>query len=555
VALIRAYTSDWLYNAGLVGFINIIENNEEKVLIKKDYIEFDSELLDGFEKKYFNYFIQTYERFISYTKIIELEDYINDFDLNNITEASLKTLNEFIDDVKKKLTSNSYKSAYLVITDKSVDLESEAKELSKISKTKKQEYKYLIISINNEFVRLRKIINYLKINEVKEKIAAKNIIYDYIQPYWSDVSFLNKNNSKKDMYEEYNRHFISTTKEYLSHDTKVGRYSCYTCENKLPSLGEAFDLTWLTKMGADVSRKTSHFWNFNSDCYICPVCNLIYSCITAGFTNIKGNGIFVNDNTSVMALISANRNALSKESNIDNLEEEIYYNIASHLIQTNVEKAPKEIDNIQIVKFDVNNDSRPYTFNLLSKHILETMTNNRDALRILMKLKVKITDKYYINLYKEVIKALYEGKHLFYLISQLIYIELSKERKYMAPIFDILVINNSYLTRGGKRKMVPFNEIKNFRKYGSDLRKAYDGNQKLSGISYRLLNALKTKNVEKFMETLINSYMYHRKPIPPEFISALNDDERFQTIGYAFLIGLLGENEIRNDRDGVINEN
>ncbi|PGA50867.1 hypothetical protein COL84_29055, partial [Bacillus pseudomycoides] len=85
------------------------------------------------------------------------------------------------------------------------------------------------------------------------------------------------------------------------------------------------------------------------------------------------------------------------------------------------------------------------------------------------------------------------------------------------------------------------------------------GNEnKLSGITYRLLNALKLKNSHRFMDTLVNAYMYKGQQIPMNFVQALHDEMKFQTIGYAFLLGLQGEQqklekgeEIKNAKKGV----
>mgnify|MGYP001571694009 CR=1 FL=1 len=89
------------------------------------------------------------------------------------------------------------------------------------------------------------------------------------------------------------------------------------------------------------------------------------------------------------------------------------------------------------------------------------------------------------------------------------------------------------------------------------LRKKYieiNSESKLSGITYRLLNALKTKDNSKFMDTLINAYMYSGKEIPIEFTKGLINSDILQAIGYAFLIGLQGE-ENSKKKEGEVNEN
>ena len=81
---------------------------------------------------------------------------------------------------------------------------------------------------------------------------------------------------------------------------------------------------------------------------------------------------------------------------------------------------------------------------------------------------------------------------------------------------------------------------------GYYLKKEYESKNtqdKLRGITYRLLNALKTSNIEMFMDTLLNCYLYVEKPVPSIFLDVLKNDDDFKTIGYAFIAGLLSESK------------
>lgn len=85
----RVYLSDWLFNAGIIGFLSILfegkedlkegENtlsNGRTIYIGKNYIEFEREVLEGFSDKYFNSAYERYrrtDRFIDYCREI-LED-------------------------------------------------------------------------------------------------------------------------------------------------------------------------------------------------------------------------------------------------------------------------------------------------------------------------------------------------------------------------------------------------------------------------------------------------------------------------------------------------
>ena len=58
---IKVYLNDWFYNAGIVGFLRILEENHDEFAIRRNnYIEFDTEDLRNFHKYYFNYFFKKY---------------------------------------------------------------------------------------------------------------------------------------------------------------------------------------------------------------------------------------------------------------------------------------------------------------------------------------------------------------------------------------------------------------------------------------------------------------------------------------------------------------
>ncbi|MGB4608156.1 MAG: hypothetical protein WBI62_06650 [Sedimentibacter sp.] len=50
---VRLYLDDWLFNSGLVGFYNILKKSEDRVTVGENYLEFDIEVLDKFDEKYF----------------------------------------------------------------------------------------------------------------------------------------------------------------------------------------------------------------------------------------------------------------------------------------------------------------------------------------------------------------------------------------------------------------------------------------------------------------------------------------------------------------------
>ncbi|TAH60530.1 MAG: type I-B CRISPR-associated protein Cas8b1/Cst1 [Gottschalkiaceae bacterium] len=165
----------------------------------------------------------------------------------------------------------------------------------------------------------------------------------------------------------------------------------------------------------------------------------------------------------------------------------------------------------------------------------------------MLKVKVKVSEDYWINVYQEVLKRLYNNENQFNLIG-----ELFKYKVNPYYLYVILIINTDYM--GGKMELNQKDDFKKkvdlSRYFGLQLRKAYlakDNENKIESLSYRLLNAVKTKNSARFADILINSYMYVEKEIPSIFIDTLKDKDLLQSYGYGFLLGLQGSSMKKNN--------
>lgn len=104
----RIYLEDWAYNAGIVGFINILENsNKDFVITNKNYIEFDTKIIYDFHECYFKYFMQKYD--IAKKTKMRIEENIkgiskclniieNNPDKEKEQKSRIKTLEKYIKD-------------------------------------------------------------------------------------------------------------------------------------------------------------------------------------------------------------------------------------------------------------------------------------------------------------------------------------------------------------------------------------------------------------------------------------------------------------------------
>lgn len=69
----KIYTREWFYNAGIIGFLRILEHSQKDfVNIQENYIEFDTKDLKDFAQDYFQYFFDIYNVAKKITEKIEV---------------------------------------------------------------------------------------------------------------------------------------------------------------------------------------------------------------------------------------------------------------------------------------------------------------------------------------------------------------------------------------------------------------------------------------------------------------------------------------------------
>ena len=568
---------DWLFNAGLLGFINILgeeakDNGELEIDDKNRLIRFSRKVLENFEYKYFDFFIKRYGKTLTYGKILEFDKYIDEFEENGKKIRSideLKMINDKITFFKAKIKSESYKKAYDFIekngTNKILQME---KELKKIKEPKENIAEISNDDVKNNLKIMKEIIDFFKKKitdkegNVKNYLAAKNIAYVIINNAWSSVSFLNRANAAKDIYEEYKSYFVEPALEYVNADKSKFKYKCVISNMQMKDYKNT--LGFLNDTGFDVSRKPSHVWNFVNDIAVTPLVTLVYSCVPAGFIYGADKGIFVNANHNIDQLCNINNgiayNILEDESEEKNIN--LYKNLLKE-IKKEKDNTKYELSDIQIVKFE----EEHYKFTLLSRNILKLLSENKEKLDDLLD-KWYLIDKRYFNIYDTTITELLNNQNLFSLINKLCYYKISKAKLSckLKNIEDLLKINLDYIRRLKKMDKQGIVEKEESKKTSEELtekdifyirrdamifREEYikkSGNdKKIGSLLYRLQNALRINNVDMFMDALISAHAYAGKNISSLFAKALLNDENFQTLGHGFLLGLLGEDKSKNE--------
>lgn len=91
--------------------------------------------------------------------------------------------------------------------------------------------------------------------------VLKDIVYNFIQPYWSGIAFLNKTKNKDAFAQTFEDEFIAPI---LSYKPKKGKkvYHCLQCDAVLPGAPTNASMAWINDVGVDVKRKNKRFLEF-----------------------------------------------------------------------------------------------------------------------------------------------------------------------------------------------------------------------------------------------------------------------------------------------------
>uniref|UniRef100_UPI00260ADFED Cas8a1 family CRISPR/Cas system-associated protein n=1 Tax=Brachyspira sp. TaxID=1977261 RepID=UPI00260ADFED len=403
----------FLFNAGVVGFIEVLEESKakkgESLENKKDYY-FEGQTL--FVKKNFllntdlsqMYIDTTVKKFGDKTNISESIKKI-DIILND------KENKDFKDDIKNIIDyfskAKSIKTGLEILLSNgiSVNIQKNIENIKEIINAKKldiEKIKSYLKEIKSDFKNSK---------DVRNTLLMKNIMYTKINQFWENKAFLLPANSKKDIKEMFYKSFEDPLKELININ-KEYNYNCVVCNE---SINKDIDTTFLFEVGVDTNRKKSAFWNYNPDSFICALCNYIYACTPLGFIDISNSMIFVNQNDSIDTLIKMNR-----KIDFTNNEENKTYTAYNEIIRRLLAEKTKELKSIQVIVRDKNH----YLFNTIGKDSLQIIESMKKELNYIAKIKsVKITDDYWIDIYKDCLENILNFRNQWNLIFKLLKIE------------------------------------------------------------------------------------------------------------------------------------
>ncbi len=593
--------NDWFYNAGLIGFLRIMEKyQKDAIIIQDNYVEFDTNSLKEFHQYYFQYLFEIYD--IAKTMEKRMDESFNRMkQYLEIQSEDKKELNEAKEKLKKekKYIKDSIKKQMDKIKKFDQKIENEiAEEYNKIDAIKEKEQIEELESIFN------KIKQCLYKDHINKKITTNLFKSILSKKYFGAPSFLNviKNSASYEeqvnlMYRDYISNIIETG--YLK-DFIDDKYTLENLEEHIENLNQELITKEMFKIYTDIKKKyiekgrqineikeyiekdvfkicylcadehciTSNysesnflpiavssenmknfFWNQKINYQICDMCKLIMFCIPMGLTTItkitrdnqkyeeKDILSFVNYDTSIENLLKTNNNFASK-SKKDRYMDSPYADLLIDIVEQEKDISKWQLENIFVVEIDAE---------YLAYSRIEYFRITRP---------VAIFFKEYAD------KSLMKIKDYRLKTQMVDKIMKNKDTKYIINDKIRDVIKNKY---GGYETFLASKtrmEIKSIQKGERNMSEMEKQNKKLvalysigteiheelkkkgtenklDGYVYKMLNCVKTGNKKEFMDNVIRLHMALGKDVSPIFLDVMKEEQfDFATIGHSFLSGL-----------------
>ena len=479
--------------------------------------------------------------------------------LDKITEGEWspeKAEKEDLKFINDKLLSNSYQAGFENIKDKI-----KAPDVYLKLKKEKLSDKLPVEELQK---RLSELQEFLKQPKCEETFIMKSVVYTYINRFWDGKCFLLRANAKKDMWELFEKDFSEPFRSYLKADHKKAKDLCIDCGEPM-NTKEKVSIAFMNEIGDDFTRKRSAFWDCKVDAFLCPGCTFVYALSPLGFRLFVNKFVFMNINNDIHALLDVNSKNGTDSIEGEKKEDEKYSQWFARTINILLKEKTKEISNIQVILRGIRAEDR-YLLGIVHKSMLDiiSMPGTSNALQLLGKYPyIKIKNEF-VNIHEIVVINLLQYRNQYQLLDKVLKaaVETGSLNFYVNCIYEIQLRSEIvYYTEEEKRKEIAM--YTSMKKSGADLRRAImsakgeSSGECLRGMEYQLLNALSVRNVEKFMDIVLRLYSAYgsRKNengqellIPTGLVQMLGNSEKFTRYGYAFVMGLEGCYEKKEEK-------
>lgn len=538
---LKVYLSDWLFNAGILGFIRIhsIRDTDiwRSIKIGEDgtYIEFSRDIMHGFTNKFFETAFQFHGKYDSIK--LWLEEIKNDL-------ARYSQNGDIVPLAKKfKIAS----------PDEQIIIKVGMSELAKRWKGVAYEsFKKIKKSDTNNIRDLIQLIaELLEILTNEREFFVQKEVQTFLRGIIGSGSFLNKS-IDRNQKQIFKRDFEAPIATASNKPDKT--FNCIHCNVRHAKKNTIFSTGLVFYQGLN-KDSVNFVWGFDPNLPLCEICELIYFCHWAGFTKGFKNKsyLFVNDDSNVHDLWRKNQ-LLTRELEKDRKENILINYFHELLVQEETIKSIFALQNICIVDVDLEKEIMPKVMSLyVSRRQAQYIKANHDKLRWQSTRFYKIKDDYN-NILREFLDLALSNRLSYNFAIRLLkyFLQSRNEAKgYVTVNYSplnllniVVLIHEFNRTVKQKNTNMELKSIRYIYYLGNNMRKYFieqKAENKINSIAYRLLNAVRSSDQSTFLNILLRIYIGANMPVPKNLVNSLENDEKFQIIGLSYINGLLGE--------------
>ncbi len=529
----KVYLRDWYYNAGIVGFLNVLSEGKmnieeikqdfsDNLTIEDNYLEFDSNILSNFYEKYKKLAFDMFFDIDSYKEKIEklinkIHDSSAKINKKMLQETALngKIVNCFIKTIYGKDLNELFAGNNILVEVEDV------KNILNGFNSNLNVYEYLLDNNGDDFIAY--FLNY----EVTKRICS----YEKIPKY---LDQLNKNKSDTLL---------------IKNDQK-----CYICGK----LKKEYDIdNAITQILGFNTDNSNWIWGFQpSKTKICSLCALIYSCALHGmvFLNRKVDKRYktffytLNRNSDIFTLYNSFWIFKEKINQKENQNKPFYTILQEVTLELVRRQAQAVIENINFIEIEENQFGGQSTkaYNIYNYNITKNLAEFIQTIGETGVPKGFYIDRdIYLDVGEEILKKTLEQTLGFSDLSRYFeyFIRSFETKSKNTAKFSISKITRYIIkyinkTKGGD-VMAPEQIINKAFFNGKTLGEKIGQDNKIKGIAYQLLNDLKISDRNSFLDKYLRLSMAYGSEIKLGSNEELTNIDNFMSFGYAFVNGLL----------------
>jgi len=567
--MIEYTQTNWLISSAIVGFLRVLE--------KRGIIEFREEGINykntneiSLEGKTLKVSRKLLEQSVEY-----LADYLWEISGNNSGKIFGLLKNFFNNSPLAQIFQKEIKKTL--------------KEIAGLNTERKDVQKYIsTLGDKNKFKNLKEVLEFnLKfVNEEFITIILENL--DKLQELEREISNKEKEKKKKEFIETLKeepfikqlnewgkklneniikRAIILELKNLLKEENTLFKETnlptCRFCFKRKAHWNNVLEEKHFTPLFASSNTLENFFYNGKNTLFLCRYCEyLLYFSMFAFNKTPNGNYIFIYIPSDIETTFRINRLVEDIKTVSEDFLKETLARVVKKLVQQKVDWYLSNIFFVEIEPIS-QNTANVYTFHIPVKvaEVILELNLPEDFPRVLNPL---------LDIF---LFYTFEGKSLYNLLHQIVgfyfyfrkprnvkienktyrerIINFARKLKTLPAGLKFLILFEELLKEGLSMKEElqkqinwAFGEGKAIReKLQEEYSDRYE--KKIETVSYKLLDAIRRRDIDAFAQNLIRLYIDVKKPIPKLFVDALNE-EGFNRIAYAFLIGLNNEHKKDN---------